>query len=213
MRIPAGDLAPARRRRYGGSYGRRRRRAGRVLLALVAVGLAGGGAYLLQRDDSKVPARIAALRPCPSTSTPGSAPAGTTPATRPGTRLPAPGSFQFLLLNGTPRSGLGKTVGDQLAARSFKVRVIGNAAPLTGASTVSYGVGDLPAATLVSRTVLGSRVVSVPRLPRGQVRVVLGSGYVRLRTPTELAGLADPTTVTVPASAVPAPVATAGACR
>ena len=218
MRIPAGDLAPARRRRYGGTYGRRR--TGRALLALVAVGLAGGGAYLLQRDDGKVPSRLTAVRPC-ATPQPTTPAPRTATALRPGTRLPAPGSFQVLLLNGTPRSGLGKKVGDQLAARAFKVRVIGNAPPLRGASTVSYGPGALPAAMLLSRTVLGSRAVSVPRLAPRQVRLVLGSGYVRLRTPAELAQLARPTTVTVPATPVPAtpvpvapvPAATAGACR
>lgn len=209
MRIPAGDLAPARRRRYGGTYGRRRRRTGRALLALVAVGLAGGGAYLLQRDDSAVPSRITAARPCvtPRASTPTTSPT----ASRPVLRLPAPGSFEVLLLNGTPRGGLGKSVGDQLAALTFRVRVIGNAPPLTGASVVSYGAGAMPSATLVSRTVLGARALSAPRLPKGQVRLVLGSGYVRLRTAAELAELALPTTAAAPPAAAPAP--TSGACR
>ena len=197
MRIPAGDLAPARRRRYGGSYGRRRRRTGRALLALVAVGVAGGAAYLLQRDDGKVPARITAAKSCASAA-PTTAPGRSKTVIRPGVRLPAPGSFQVFLLNGTPRGGLGKKVGDALAARAFTVRVVGNAPPLAGASTVTYGSGGLPAATLLSREVLGSRLVSAPTLARGQVRLVLGGGYARLRTPAELAALARPTTVTVP---------------
>lgn len=213
MRIPAGDLAPARRRRYGGTYGRRRRRTGRALLALVAVGLAGGGAYLLQRDDSAVPSRITAARPCvtPRASTPTTSPTTSPTASRPVLRLPAPGSFEVLLLNGTARGGLGKSVGDQLAALTFRVRVIGNAPPLTGASVVSYGAGAMPSATLVSRTVLGARALSAPRLPKGQVRLVLGSGYVRLRTAAELAELALPTTAPAPPVAAPAP--TSGACR
>lgn len=209
MRIPAGDLAPARRRRYGGTYGRRRRRTGRALLALVAVGLASGSAYLLQRDDSAVPSRITAARPCvtPRASTPTTSPE----ASRPVLRLPAPGSFEVLLLNGTPRGGLGKSVGDQLAALTFRVRVIGNAPPLAGASVVSYGAGAMPSATLLSRTVLGARALSAPRLPKGEVRLVLGSGYVRLRTAAELAVLAQPTSAPARPAAAPAP--TSGACR
>jgi len=209
MRIPAGDLAPARRRRYGGTYGRRRRRTGRALLALVAVGLASGSAYLLQRDDSAVPSRITAARPCvtPRASTPTTSPE----ASRPVLRLPAPGSFEVLLLNGTPRGGLGKSVGDQLAALTFRVRVIGNAPPLAGASVVSYGAGAMPSATLLSRTVLGARALSAPRLPKGEVRLVLGSGYVRLRTAAELAVLAQPTLAPARPAAAPAP--TSGACR
>ena len=214
MRIPAGDLAPARRRRYGGSYGRRRRRTGRAVLALLAVGLAGGGAYLLQRDDGRVPTRVAAAAPCRSSS-PLPTPARTTPTTRPGVRLPAPSSVQVLLLNGTPRGGLGKKVGDALAARSFRVRVVGNAPPLSGASTVTYGPAALPAATLLSRHVLGARLVSGPRLPRGQVRLVLGSGYARLRTPAELAILARRApTATTATAATPAPTPVpAASCR
>ena len=206
MRIPAGDLAPARRRRYGGTYGRRRRRTGRALLALVAVGLASGSAYLLQRDDSAVPSRITAARHCvtPRASTPTTSPE----ASRPVLRLPAPGSFEVLLLNGTPRGGLGKSVGDQLAALTFRVRVIGNAPPLAGASVVSYGAGAMPSATLLSRTVLGARALSAPRLPKGEVRLVLGSGYVRLRTAAELA---QPTSAPARPAAAPAP--TSGACR
>ena len=209
MRIPAGDLAPARRRRYGGTYGRRRRRTGRALLALVAVGLASGSAYLLQRDDSAVPSRITAARHCvtPRASTPTTSPE----ASRPVLRLPAPGSFEVLLLNGTPRGGLGKSVGDQLAALTFRVRVIGNAPPLAGASVVSYGAGAMPSATLLSRTVLGARALSAPRLPKGEVRLVLGSGYVRLRTAAELAVLAQPTSAPARPAAAPAP--TSGACR
>lgn len=217
MRIPAGDLAPARRRRYGGTYGRRRRRTGRALLALVALGLAGGSAYLLQRDDSAVPSRITAARPCGTpragtpTTPPPTSPTTSPEASRPVLRLPAPGSFEVLLLNGTPRGGLGKSVGDQLAALTFRVRVIGNAPPLAGASVVSYGAGAMPSATLVSRTVLGARALSAPRLPKGQVRLVLGSGYVRLRTAAELAVLARPTTAPARPAAAPAP--TSGACR
>ncbi|MGB8651809.1 MAG: hypothetical protein WCD35_14235, partial [Mycobacteriales bacterium] len=72
MRIPGGDLAPARRRRYGGGYGRRRRRRGpRVLLVLVLLlGVGAGAAYWLRRDDTAVPQRLTSA-PCP---TPAAAP-------------------------------------------------------------------------------------------------------------------------------------------
>ncbi|MGZ6827930.1 MAG: LytR C-terminal domain-containing protein, partial [Mycobacteriales bacterium] len=182
MRIPGGDLAPARRRRYGGSYGRRRRqRRLRVLTAVVLLGAAGGGAYLLQRDDAKAPVRRQAAPPpvCPTPS-PVAAP-------RP-VRLPQPQQVSLALLNGTNRSLLAKTVGDQLAADGFHVTAQANApAALDGASTVAFGPGGEPAATVVAHWVTGAQLVPDAHLARGAVRVVLGSGFSRLATPAEAA--------------------------
>ncbi|MCU1602470.1 MAG: hypothetical protein JWO22_3179, partial [Frankiales bacterium] len=64
MRIPGGDLMPARHRRYGGGYGRRRRRNRQVIAALLLVGAAVGGAEYLRQDDAQAPGRVAASPSC-----------------------------------------------------------------------------------------------------------------------------------------------------
>ncbi len=203
MRIPSGDLAPVRRRkRYGGSYGRSRRRTGRVLLALVL--LAGGGAvaYALQRDDRGAAARVALL-PCPAapTTSPASQPAQPSPAA-----LPQPREVRLLLLNGTKRDGLGRNIGNQLAARGFVVSGTGNAhALLTGPSQVTYGPGALPAAQLVGMHVFGVTLVDAPRTARGSLQLVLGSGFARLRTPAEISSLSMRPAPVAARTVVPAP--------
>ncbi len=202
MHIPHGDLAPARRRQFGGSYGRRRRRNQRRALAAVVLLLAvGGGAFLLQRDDAQAPARVAQQQPTPqprASACPRPAPVAAAPA------LPQPQQVRLRLLNGTSRNGLAKTIGDQLAARGFMVTEQANApAALAGASRVAYAAGAAPAATVTSHWVVGAQVVLDPTVPRGTVQVTLGSGFRRLASPAEAARLA-----TVPAVATP----TASAC-
>lgn len=203
MRIPSGDLAPVRRRkRYGGSYGRSRRRTGRVLLALVL--LAGGGAvaYALQRDDRGAAARVALL-PCPAapTTSPANQPAQPSPVA-----LPQPREVRLLLLNGTKRDGLGRNIGNQLAARGFVVSGTGNAhALLTGPSQVTYGPGALPAAQLVGMHVFGVTLVDAPRTARGSLQLVLGSGFARLRTPAEISSLSTRPAPVAARTVVPAP--------
>lgn len=205
MRIPSGDLAPARRRRRGGGgYGQRRRRTRFGLLLLVVLLAAGGGAaYLLQRDDTGAVARrtVAASpssTPCPSpTRSVRVAPLV----------LPPPSAVRLVLLNGTPRNGLGRTVGDQLARRGFRVTGTGNAPqPQLGASTVLFGPGGQAAATLLSRTVAGSTLSGDAKAAPASLRVVLGTGFTRLRTPAEVAALGR--------TARPAPTGTGAAgCR
>ncbi len=215
MRIPGGDLAPARRRGHGGSYGRRRRRRGlRATLVVLLLAAGGGGAYLLQRDDSLVPQRLAAPpTTCPTPAAPAKTtakPAPAKPAPAKPLALPAPKQVRLVLLNGTPRNGLVKTVGDQLAAAGFVVTGQGNApAALRGASTVTFGTGGSLAGTLVSHWVLGSRLVGDPKAVPGTVRVVLGSAFRRLATPAEAAAAATAKPATRPSAgtspAVPAP--------
>lgn len=184
MRIPgAGDLAPARRRRYGGGYGRRRhQRNVRLGVVVLLLAVAAGGAYLLRHDDTKAPSRIAEQKPTPC-------PSAVATTQRPGApTLPAPSAVRLMVLNGTPRAGLAKTVADQLAAQGFVVTGQGNAPKaLAGGSTVVFGAGGQPAATLVSRWVQGSHVAGSSKAARGSVLLVLGGDYQRLSTPAEVA--------------------------
>lgn len=187
MRIPSGDLSPARHRRYGGSYGRRRRRSVRGVLALVVLLVVGVGAYYaLHRNDTTSAGRRdvrAAASPCPSASSRPVQPARQAP-------LPTPRAVTLRLLNGTPRNGLGKAVGDQLAVRGFRVTVAGNAPrPQVGRSAVRVGSAARPAGTLLARTVLGATLAVDPKAGKGSVTLVLGTTFVRLRTPAEVAAL------------------------
>ncbi len=203
MRIPSGDLAPARRRGGRSSYVRRRRRWPVVVAVLAVVGVA-GGAYLLNRSDSMAPARLAQTSPTPSCP-----PTSAAPTTRVvPIKLPAPAAVVFALENGTGRGGLGKTVGDQLAARGLTVKTFGNApALLAGDSIITFGPGAEPGAQLLAANVLGARLMAEPKAAAGALTVTLGSGYTRLRTPPEVSGyvatLALRTTVPAPARSCP----------
>jgi hypothetical protein len=164
---------------------------------LVAVGA--GAAYELRHDDVPVATRGPAARACPTPAQQQAAQQPVVPAA-----LPKAQQVRLVLLNGTDRNGLAKTVGDQLAAQGFVVMAQGNApAALIGASTVTFGTGAEPAATLLARWVLGARLVGNPRAPRGSLQVVLGSAFQRLASPVEVAaaGRSAPVTRTVPSAA------------
>ena len=182
MVIPSGDLAPMRKHRR---YGRHRSRWPVVLAVLAVAGVAAGAYAVQQRGDDT--GRSAA----PSTCTPASPARTASPAATAklsALRLPAPGQVSLRLLNGTPRDGLGRTVGNELARRGFRITQTGNAPrPLVGASRVYYGPTGRPAALLVSAHVLGASVVPVTNAAKGAVDVVIGSTFVRLRTPQEAA--------------------------
>ncbi|MGB8649754.1 MAG: LytR C-terminal domain-containing protein, partial [Mycobacteriales bacterium] len=127
--------------------------------------------------------------------------------------LPEPRQVRLVVLNGTARSLLAKVVGDQLAARSFVITGMGNAArALTGPSVVGYGPGGQAAAALVARHVPGARSQLVPRAARGSVTVTLGSDFQRLATPAEVAAAGRVATVPSPAPSLRAQVVGAG-CR
>lgn len=205
MRIPSGDLSPARHRRYGGSYGRRRRRTLRgVLVLILLLVIAGAGTYLLRNNDATAPAHRQVAGPAGVSPT--SCGTGSTPAATPAAvALPAPSAVRLVLLNGTPRNGLGKSVGAELAARGFTVAGTGNAPrPQAGPSVVVFGPGGQPAALLLSRFVLGSTMTGNAKAARDSVQVVLGTAFTRLRTPAEVAALG---------STAPVPVQTAAACQ
>ena len=165
---------------------------------LLVVGGA-GGVYALRRDDTAAPQRIAAkptASPCVSP---------TAAARAQAVAVPQPQQVRLVLLNGTARNNLAKTIGDQLAAAGFTITSQGNSPKaVAGDSLVQYGPGALPAGTLVNRWVQGSHLASNARLPAGAVQLVLGSGFARLSTPAELAAAARTT--------APAPAATTATC-
>ena len=216
VRIPSGDLAPARRRRRH-AFGRRRSRTVPLLLALLLLAGLTGGAFLLRRggDGGDDNGERLASGPC---GTPAPAALRLVSSRRTAAQpvaqaLPAPAAVRLRLFNGTARDGLARTVGEALAARGFAVLSTVNApGPLPGRSQVRFGPGGRPGATLLSAHVSGSTIVPVPGAPRGSVELVLGSAFVRLRTPAEVtAALRAParSVAARPAPARTAPVPTA----
>jgi hypothetical protein len=209
VRIPSGDLAPARKHRR---YGRRHRSPWpAVIVVLLVLAVAGGAYAYTQRDDDEV-GSVAQASPCPSP-----APVATRAATKPvkpvAVVLPAPGKVRFRLLNGTGRDGLAHSVGDALARRGFQVAATGNAPkPLAGASRVTFGPGGRQAATLVALHVGGAQLLPVPAAPRGAVDLTLGSSFVRLRTPAEVHAAAVALAHPVAPAAKPRPAPSAS-CR
>lgn len=176
MRIPSGDLVPARRRRYDGGYGRRRRhrrlvRRGRIALVVAVLLGLGLGAFWLTREEAR-PAAASCVEPSPASS----------PAA-----LPAPAQVRVVLLNGTPRPRLAELVGQQLRSRGFVVVRAGNApAALVGGSVLTYSSGQRDAARVLGRHVPGSRLAGAGPVPAGAVQLVLGGDYRRLASPPEL---------------------------
>lgn len=175
-----------------------------VVVALAAVAAIGGGAFALRRDDGSAPQRLAdgTATACPSarSTAPAASPGGA--ATPSALVLPATGKVAFRLLNGTDRDGLGKSLGDLLAARGFRVKSTGNAPKaVAGASKVYFGPGARPAAQLLAIHVIGAELAPVPTAPAGAVDLVIGSGFARLRTPAEVKAF----TARVLAGTAPAP--------
>lgn len=210
MRIPGGDLVPARHRRYGGSYGRRRRRRNRVLVVLGLLLAAGGAAaWYVQRPDTTTPTTVSTLPTC------GPTPSATPSAARvlPHVVLPPPTAVVLSVLNGTNRDLLAKHVADALASQGFHVTGQGNArTAVAGPSQVVYGPGASLKARTAALWVLGSTVVPAPRARPGSVQVVLGSSFTRLATPAEAAAARaghGPT----PSATAPAPTPTVLRCR
>jgi len=177
MRIPDGDLVPARRRAYGGGYARRRRPLRRLALVVLLLLVAAAVAWFVRRDEA--PASLVADCPSP-TASPSAAPT-----------LPAPAQVRLVLLNGTARNGLAKTVSTQLVARGFVVLSQDNApAAVAGPSVITHGPGAEGAATVLARQVPGARLVSAPAAAAGSLQLVLGGDYQRLATPAEVAAAA-----------------------
>jgi hypothetical protein len=199
-----------RKHRHGSSFRRRRRRWPAVLTVVAVLAVVAAVYGLQHRGGSAAP--VAAATPCPSPA-PTVAPAPAKAAAP--IRLPAPGQVSLRLLNGTGRDRLARVVGDELARRGFRVTAMGNAPrPLAGASRVYYGPGGRAAALLVTGHVLGATVQPVPTAARGAIDVVLGSSFVRVRTPAEASAYVHRlATAGVPA-AVPTPKPTPrSSCR
>jgi hypothetical protein len=107
---------------------------------------------------------------------------GKAPATQPSqstattTTIPN-ASVTVDVMNGTGKAGLAKQAGDQLAAISFNIGTVDNAAPTTS-STIYYAKSDKGAAEAVAAHLSPSPDLVVDSsLNDNEVRLVLGSDY------------------------------------
>lgn len=200
----------------GAAYPRmsRKRSRPRIVLAvlgsILALALVGYGALQLIdvfRGDSPKRNTAAGAKDCPTTP-PGTAAKGgpaaastASAAAKPAVVLPPPGEITVNVYNATPRAGLAKAVGDELAKRGFVIGNVGNA-PATFDKKVP-GTGILlgsPATDKAVFAVLGTQLAGATQQTdtreSADVDLILGDAFKELSTKEDadraLALLANP---------------------
>ncbi|MFJ6047175.1 LytR C-terminal domain-containing protein [Streptomyces sp. NPDC092307] len=200
----------------GAAYPRmsRKRSRTRIVLAvlgsILALALVGYGALQLIdvfRGDSPKRNTAAGAKDCPTTP-PGTAAKGgpgaastASAAAKPAVVLPPPGEITVNVYNATPRAGLAKAVGDELAKRGFVIGNVGNA-PATFDKKVP-GTGILlgsPTTDKAVFSVLGTQLAGTTQQTdtreTADVDLILGDAFTELSTKEDadkaLALLANP---------------------
>ncbi|MCX4959560.1 MULTISPECIES: LytR C-terminal domain-containing protein [Streptomyces] len=200
----------------GAAYPRmsRKRSRTRIVLAvlgsILALALVGYGALQLIdvfRGDSPKRNTAAGAKDCPTTP-PGTAAKGgpgaastASAAAKPAVVLPPPGEITVNVYNATPRAGLAKAVGDELAKRGFVIGNVGNA-PATFDKKVP-GTGILlgsPTTDKAVFSVLGTQLAGTTQQTdtreTADVDLILGDAFKELSTKEDadkaLALLANP---------------------
>lgn len=121
----------------------------------------------------------------------------------PSSQQPSPGSggavmppsqVQVNVLNGTEIAGLAGRTADELEARGFRVRDVGNAQDPAARTVVRYASGAERQAEAVAATIQGAEVVRGD-LPAGTVDLVIGDDWEGLnRGPGDAGGSVPPPT-------------------
>ncbi|PWK72398.1 LytR cell envelope-related transcriptional attenuator [Streptomyces sp. CG 926] len=184
----------------GAAYPRmsRKRSRTRIVLAvlgsILALALVGYGALQLIdvfRGDSPKRNTAAGAKDCPTTP-PGTAAKGgpgaastASAAAKPAVVLPPPGEITVNVYNATPRAGLAKAVGDELAKRGFVIGNVGNA-PATFDKKVP-GTGILlgsPTTDKAVFSVLGTQLAGTTQQTdtreTADVDLILGDAFTEL---------------------------------
>ena len=109
-----------------------------------------------------------------------------------------------MLLNGTSRNGLAKSVGQALTARGFVVSEAATApAALAGPSRIVWGPGAQPGAMLLAQQVAGSVLVAAPAAAPNSIQLTLGSDFQALADPATAATASpDPTVSPSPCASI-----------
>ncbi|MFJ7590753.1 LytR C-terminal domain-containing protein [Streptomyces sp. NPDC097617] len=200
----------------GAAYPRmsRKRSRTRIVLAvlgsILALALVGYGALQLIdvfRGDSPKRNTAAGAKDCPTTPPEAAAKGGpaaastASAAAKPAVVLPPPGEITVNVYNATPRAGLAKAVGDELAKRGFVIGNLGNA-PATFDKKVP-GTGILlgsPTTDKAVFSVLGTQLAGTTQQTdtreSADVDLILGDAFKELSTKEDadkaLALLANP---------------------
>ncbi|MER6197789.1 LytR C-terminal domain-containing protein [Streptomyces sp. NPDC001586] len=208
----------------GAAYPRmsRKRSRPRIVLAILgsvlALALVGYGAMQLIdvfRGDGPKRNTAAGAKDCPTTPPKGAAKGGPTAASnaasntsatasaaaKPAVVLPPPGEITVNVYNATPRAGLAKAVGDELAKRGFVIGHVGNA-PADFDKKVP-GTGILlgsPATDKAAFSVLGTQLAGTTQQTDtregADIDLILGDAFKELSTKEDadkaLAVLANP---------------------
>nr|MDT0515543.1 LytR C-terminal domain-containing protein [Streptomyces sp. DSM 41633] len=200
----------------GAAYPRmsRKRSRPRIVLAILgsvlALALVGYGAMQLIdvfRGDSPKRNTSAGAKDCPTTPPKGAAKGGpaaastASAAAKPAVVLPPPGEITVNVYNATPRAGLAKAVGDELAKRGFVIGHVGNA-PADFDKKVP-GTGILlgsPTTDKAAFSVLGTQLAGATQQndtrESADIDLILGDAFKELSTKEDadkaLALLANP---------------------
>lgn len=200
----------------GAAYPRmsRKRSRPRIVLAILgsvlALALVGYGAMQLIdvfRGDSPKRNTAAGAKDCPTTPPKGAAKGGpaaastASAAAKPAVVLPPPGEITVNVYNATPRAGLAKAVGDELAKRGFVIGHVGNA-PADFDKKVP-GTGILlgsPTTDKAAFSVLGTQLAGATQQndtrESADIDLILGDAFKELSTKEDadkaLALLANP---------------------
>ncbi len=207
----------------GAAYPRmsRKRSRSRIVLAVLgsvlALALVGYGALQLIdvfRGDSPKRNTAAGAKDCPTTTPKPAAKGGSTAAAstasapvKPAVVLPPPGEITVNVYNATPRAGLAKAVGDELAKRGFVIGHVGNA-PADFDKKVP-GTGILlgsPTTDKAVFSVLGTQLAGTTQQTdtreTADVDLILGDAFKELSTKEDadkaLALLANPVPAPAP---------------
>ncbi|MFD3543608.1 LytR C-terminal domain-containing protein [Streptomyces sp. NPDC058662] len=185
----------------------RRRIAFAVLGSVLALALLGYGAMQLIdvfRGDSPKRNTVAGAKDCPTPAAKAAVKGGPAAASTPpktAVVLPKPGDITVNVYNATPRAGLAKAVGDELAKRGFLIGNVGNA-PADFDKKVP-GTGILlgsPATDKAAFSVLGTQLPGTTQQTDtregADIDLILGDAFKELSTKEDadkaLALLANP---------------------
>lgn len=105
------------------------------------------------------------------------------------TAIPEPKALAVNVYNDTDEAGLAAKIADQLEARGFKVKKVGNDPdpnPVKGTAELRFGPKGLGGAHLLTAYLINADLLPDPERKDGVVDVVLGQQFQQLGSPSEV---------------------------